>query len=394
MKTLKKKLIEYSNSNLLHSNFSQLQLVRHADNIIGYDRWIEITDIINKRADSLSNHEKIDLVAPIYQSLKSYEEAATLQCSQGSMVLESFNLILEYLYQTKPKKILELGCYTGIYANYIAQEFPDSDVIGVDMEDNLIEFGQGRFNGKNLNLIKSSYHNFSRTSNSKHDFIFSMCGYGSIDTDINCDHHNIRSDHDYKENYKHWSNFFGDIDLLSYEKCDLVMHIRLNSLRELLFIFDAAQSNNYTPNLNKLVKFNFNEFDVNDEGGNNKINKTGYILFFDRNISKKISLSDFFKYSLEKNILINDPLRIFYKYEIMIKDPHESRVDQDYDNGRKNNIHLGSIDNSFYVFLWDNYCNAVYEEFTSTDEALRFIKDRTGVDLIPSKVSSNNQKSE
>ena len=41
---------------------------------------------------------------------------------QSNWFLKNSNIILEDILKSEPKSILELGCYTGVFANYLSSE--------------------------------------------------------------------------------------------------------------------------------------------------------------------------------------------------------------------------------------------------------------------------------
>ena len=84
-----------------------------------------------------------------YQFCNSFEEATTLMYFQSNLFLKNSNIILDDVLKSEPNSILELGCYTGILSNFISENLKFSNVTGIDIEKNLIKFGNEKYNPQN-----------------------------------------------------------------------------------------------------------------------------------------------------------------------------------------------------------------------------------------------------
>lgn len=64
--------------------------------------------------------------------------------------------ILEKIAESRPKKILDLGCGDGFYLHLISQLLPNIEVIGVDPDSNALKSAKRNLSGKNIKLIQGS----------------------------------------------------------------------------------------------------------------------------------------------------------------------------------------------------------------------------------------------
>lgn len=62
-------------------------------------------------------------------------------------------LVVEAVARFKPKSILEVGCACGPNLYLLAKRFPEADIWGVDINRQLIEYGQGRFREEGMRNV-------------------------------------------------------------------------------------------------------------------------------------------------------------------------------------------------------------------------------------------------
>lgn len=158
---------------------------------------------------------------------------------QSDLILECSQTIINNLIKTNPKNILELGCYTGIFSNFISKKFMSSRVTGVDIQKNLIDFGKEKFFSKNLELIELDYKNLKNLHN-EFDYIFSSLGIEEI-PHPKLNNYKIRQNNRYNLQLEYFSNFFSFLNNVSKDNTEFLCIIRMDAY-ELLSIIDAAQS--------------------------------------------------------------------------------------------------------------------------------------------------------
>ena len=162
-----KKLKIYLNENGLRFNLNEQRVWKYIEEVFGENRTRELSDIFDETY--IDEGEARD-VNRKYQFCNSFEEATTLMYFQSDWFLKNSNIILEDILKSEPKSILELGCYTGVFSNYLSSK-ENIFTTGVDIEKNLINFGTKKFKNNKLNLVNLDYKNLNKLNN-KFDYIF------------------------------------------------------------------------------------------------------------------------------------------------------------------------------------------------------------------------------
>ena len=232
-----KKLKSYLNENGLRFNLNEQRIWKYIEEIFGENRARELSDIFD---ETYIEEGKAKDVNRKYQFCKSFEEATTLMYLQSDWFLKNSIIILEDILKNKPKSVLELGCYTGIFSNYLTKTLKNSNITGVDIEDNLINFGKDKFNNEKLNLICIDYKELKKL-NKKYDYIFTNFGIEKI-PNPKFNTYKIRENNNYKSQLKYFSNFFLYLNEVAEENTKFFCLARISSLECLLSMVDAAHS--------------------------------------------------------------------------------------------------------------------------------------------------------
>ncbi|HBC71815.1 MAG TPA: 8-amino-7-oxononanoate synthase, partial [Coxiellaceae bacterium] len=92
---------------------------------------------------------RISITRSFNRAAKSYNQVNFLQLEVGYRLFCWLKDFADH-----PKKIADLGCGTGIITAKLAQDFPQSRVLGIDIAENMIEYARSCFTKeKNLNFI-------------------------------------------------------------------------------------------------------------------------------------------------------------------------------------------------------------------------------------------------
>ena len=178
-----------------------------------------------------------------YQFCKSFEEATTLMYFQSDWFLKNSNIILEDILKTKPNSVLELGCYTGIFANYLSS-IENISTTGIDIEKNLINLGKEKFKNDKLKLLNLDYKN-SNKLNTKFDYIFTNFGIEKI-PNPKFDNYKIRKNQNYIVRLKYFEEFFSYLNSVSNNDTEFFCLARIPTIDCVLAIVDASHKNGWT----------------------------------------------------------------------------------------------------------------------------------------------------
>jgi 2-polyprenyl-3-methyl-5-hydroxy-6-metoxy-1,4-benzoquinol methylase len=311
---------KYCNENYIRFNLDDKQIWKQFDKEFGQNRTDELSNIFKER------YENPDKKINPYKFCKNFRETSVLMYFQSDFFLENSIRILEKLEEIKPRKILELGCYNGILLNYIADNHPEQSFMGIDQENQIIEFAKQRFKKNNLNYFPLEYKNLSKLNN-KYDFIFTLFGIEDIPNKIKFDTYKIRNNKNYFSKYDFFNIFFQNLDPVIEEGTILLPLIRIPNLNCLLAFLDASVNNHWMlkgDKINYVESRNFNgeieripSFLLEYNLANKTNNKINLDLFFKitNEYRKEDELINIFNYENNKS-KFNDLLKedkIFYE---------------------------------------------------------------------------------
>ena len=235
-----KKLKSYLNENGLRFNLNEQRIWKYIEEIFEENRAQELSDIFD---ETYIEEGKAKDVNRKYRFCKSFEEATTLMYFQSDWFLKNSNIILEDILKKKPTSVLELGCYTGIFLNYLST-IENISSTGVDLEENLISFGNEKFNNNKLKLVNLDYKNLDKL-NIKFDYIFTNFGLENI-PDPKFDNYKTRENQNYITRLKYFNEFFSYLNAVSSNKTEFLCIARIPTLECILAIVDASHKNGWT----------------------------------------------------------------------------------------------------------------------------------------------------
>ena len=244
-----KKLKSYLNENGLRFNLNEQRIWKYIEETFGENRARELSDIFD---ETFVNEGKAIDVSRKYQFCNSFEEATTLMYFQSDWFIKNSNIILEDILKSKPKSILELGCYTGVFANYLSSE-ENISTIGVDIENNLINFGNKKFKNEKLHLVNLDYKNLNKLDN-KFDYIFTNFGIETM-PDPKFDNYKLRENKNYSSQLKYFEDFYVWVDKY-FPEHKKIKHLDLISNPDKLFEQEFNISSNKELSLKDFNNFN------------------------------------------------------------------------------------------------------------------------------------------
>ena len=235
-----KKLKSYLNENGLRFNLNEQRIWKYIEETFGENRAHELSDIFE---ETFVDESKAINVSRKYQFCNSFEEATILMYFQSDWFLKNSNIILEDILKSEPKSILELGCYTGVFANYLSS-IENIPTTGVDIENNLINFGTKKFKNDKLHLINLDYKNLNKL-NHKFDYIFTNFGIETI-PNPKFDNYKLRENKNYNSQVKYFEDFFSYLNSVSKDETEFLCLARIQTLESLLAIVDASHKKGWT----------------------------------------------------------------------------------------------------------------------------------------------------
>ena len=368
---MSKKLKSYLNENGLRFNLNEQRIWKYIEETFGENRTQELSDIFD---ETYAEEGKAKDVKRKYQFCKSFEEATTLMYFQSDWFLKNSNIILEDINKNKPKSVLELGCYTGIFSNYLTKILENSNITGVDIEDNLINFGKHKFNNENLNLICLDYKDLKKL-NKKYDYIFTNFGIEEI-PNLKFNTYKIRENNNYNSQFKYFSNFFLYLNEVAQENTNFFCLARISSLECLLSMVDAAHSIGWKWISDDLEYIKHeNEF----------IPK----LSFTKTKSKKMDLERFINETLKlKNEESNELFQISKfeneksKLKLLNKDSYKYEETND-----ELFYEIYKQDDLFVLFAWTTLGYFRYKKFTTKEKLVELFIEETGLIIDSERIN-------
>jgi len=366
----KTELKKYLNSHGLRFNLNEKRIWKFVEEVFGEKKAIKLSDIMDeryKKSETPYSHRSGNYNTDgLYKFCNNFEEATTLMHFQSDWFLKNSEVILEEIIKIKPKKLLELGCYTGIFSNYIAEQFSEMMVTGIDRENNLIQYGKTKFNSNNLKLLNLDYKDL-KNLDMKFDFIFTNFGIENI-PNISSNTYQIRKNEDYKNKINFFCEFFDNLNKVSEENAIFSCVIRIHNLSVLLPFIDASQLNGW--------KWLYNRMDIITE--NSEIIPH---LVFKKNQSDKINLDKFL--DIVKSYRKEDELFYIRNYEINKKNLTKIANSKLFFEKTKDTLYyeINSINNKYNLFMWSTLGFARYKDFQSLEDLESYFFEETGFNL-------------
>jgi len=365
-----KKLKSYLNENGLRFNLNKQRIWKYIEEIFGENRAQELSDIFD---ETYIEEGKGKDVNRKYQFCKSFEEATTLMYFQSDWFIKNSNIILEDILKIKPKSVLELGCYTGIFANYLSS-IENIPTTGIDIEENLVSFGKEKFKDDNLKLVNLDYENLDKLK-IKFDYIFTNFGLENI-PNFKFDNYKIRENQSYISRLKYFEKFFNYLNKVSTNGAQFLCITRIPTIDCVLAIVDASHKKGWT-----WIRSEFNYIDHNSETIprlkfiKKKTNLIDINLFINELLKFKDKESnEYFQITLfEKEqpnlILLN---KASYKYE-------QTNDELFYE--------IYKLDNLFALLAWTTLGYFKYKKFNKKEELVNFFQEE--FNLIINKENIN-----
>jgi hypothetical protein len=115
-----------------------------------YERYLDVATAKNAGDAAQEDH---------YSTVQTLAEANCLMSFQSEVMIESHRCLLKLVKPvlTPQATIVELGCWTGVFASWIAHEHPDVSVVGVDRLALMVKAAVDQGVPQNCALIAEDY---------------------------------------------------------------------------------------------------------------------------------------------------------------------------------------------------------------------------------------------
>ena len=367
---MNKKLKSYLNENGLRFNLNEQRIWKYIEETFGENRARELSDIFD---ETYINKGKAIDVSRKYQFCNSFEEATTLMYFQSDWFLKNSNIILEDILKKKPTSVLELGCYTGIFLNYLST-IENISSTGVDLEENLISFGNEKFNNNKLKLVNLDYKNLDKL-NIKFDYIFTNFGLENI-PDPKFDNYKTRENQNYIARLKYFNEFFSYINTVSSNKTEFLCIARIPTLECILAIVDASHKNGWT-----WLSSDFEYIEHNSE----IIPKLKFV----KKQTSLIDVSFFIKELLKFKDKKDNEL---YQINIFEKEkPNLILLNKDSYKYEQTNDELFyeiyKSDNLYALLAWTTLGYFKYKKFDNKEKLVNLFEEEFGLEINPERIN-------
>jgi len=367
-----KKLRSYLNENGLRFNLNKERIWKYIEQIFGENRARELSYIFD---ETYVENGKSKDVNRKYQFCKSFEEATTLMYFQSDWFLKNSNIILDDIVKNEPKSILELGCYTGVFANYLSS-IKNIPTTGVDIEENLINFGKEKFKNAKLKLINLDYKNLNKL-NIKYDYIFTNFGLENI-PEAKFDNYKIRKNQNYNSNLKYFEEFFSYINTVSKNETVFFCLARIPAIDCILAIVDASHKNGWT-----WLSSNFKYIEHNDE----MIPQLKFVKKQTNLIDINLFINELLKFKNEENNQLFQ-INLFEreKPNLILLNKDSYKYEQTNDELF---YEIYKSDNIYGLCAWSTLGYFKYKKFDNKQKLVNFFEEEFGLIIDPERINSN-----
>ena len=367
-----KKLRSYLNENGLRFNLNEQRIWKYIKQTFGENRARQLSDIFDETYIDKGISKDVNKK---YQFCKSFEEATTLMYFQSDWFLKNSNIILEDILKSKHNTILELGCYTGVFANYLSS-IENIFTTAIDIEDNLINFGKEKFNNDKLKLLNLGYKNLNKL-NKKFDYIFTNFGIENI-PDSKFDNYKIRDNQNYNSRLEYFEEFFSYINSVSKDETSFFCLARIPTMECILAMIDASHKSGWT-----WLSSEFNYIEHNDE----MIPQLKFIKKQTNSIDINLFIKKMLKFKDEKNNKLFQ-INLFEKEKsnliLLNKDSYKYEQTNDelfYEIYKSNNLYA--------LLAWSTLGYFKYKKFDNKQKLVNLFEEEFGLIIDSERIKSN-----
>ncbi len=205
---------------------------------------------------SSGSHPTADGQNAIYEFVRTMREANLLRSIDTAVTLDISYFLYEKVkaYLHPSTTVMELGCWTGALASFIAERHALARVVGVDRAAQVIELNRQAYALPNL-----AFHTWDYRTNKPPDVDCAdimLCGLGTTydcppDAYTGLDPHVVRASPGYQIEFAEALEYFSNWRTAAHAETRLFAVLRLTAFPRFLAFMDAAQSAGWTPVLDE-----------------------------------------------------------------------------------------------------------------------------------------------
>jgi len=187
----------------------------------------------------------------VYDFMRDLREANLLRCLSPDVTLDTSYYLYERAQRhlTPGTRVLELACWTGGLASFIAENHPGCQVTGVDRARRIVELDALHYQSPNLDFVVWDYRHVKPSQLEPADLL--LCGLG---TNLACppgayaalDPLTVRSSAGYQREKEEAAQYFTHWRQAAKDEAILLTVLRIFTFPRFLAFMDAAQEAGWT----------------------------------------------------------------------------------------------------------------------------------------------------
>lgn len=194
----------------------------------------------------------------VYDFMTDMREANLLRSACPDATLDTSYYLYEKCLRrlTAGKRVIELACWTGGLASFIAERHPDCQVVGVDRAKRVIEVDRAHFDLPNLGFVEWDYRYAKPDDLEPADVL--LCGMG-INNNVGfgvhdkCDPGAVRQSPGYQREREEGLTYFRNWRQAARPGASLITVLRVMTFMRFVAFIDAAQETGWAPMLEEFT---------------------------------------------------------------------------------------------------------------------------------------------
>lgn len=207
---------------------------------------------------SSASHTGAEGQNAIYDFVQTLREANLLRSINKAVTLDTSYFLYEKArpFLQPDSTVMELGCWTGALASFIAEQYPSSRVVGVDRAAHILELNRQLYRLPNLAFCEWDYRTDKPSQVEPANLL--LCGLGTTyacpqDAYRTLDPRVVRASAGYEMEFAEASEYFSQWRKAAADEARLLAVLRVNAFPRFLAFVDAAQATGWQPVLDEFA---------------------------------------------------------------------------------------------------------------------------------------------